>query len=243
MDIKHTDRIDLDSSESVEESGAKSPNELPDLGNQYEVLVLLGEGGMGKVYKARDKSSDTTLAIKLPRPELASDKSLNKRFHKEVKTASELTHSNLVTVHGSARTASGAEMMIMNYIQGQTLGEFIKDNGPLEPFVAIHICIQVLEAIRYAHDLNVLHRDLKPSNIMLTRNGDGTLKAFVVDFGIARILSRPSEFITSLTHTGDIFGSPAYMSPEQCLRLLFATEPLQLTPKKLEYPLSISENQ
>jgi len=204
------------STESVEPSAASSAD-FPDLGTRYDVIEFVGEGGMGRVYKVSDKELNCTLAAKFIRKELAEDKQAVKRFEQEIKAASELSHLNLVSVYGHGRTASNVPYLLMDYVEGTSLADVLK-NGPLNPDRAVNIFTQVCRALEFAHRSNVIHRDLKPSNIMLKKTDSGHDDVRVLDFGIAKILaSEGADFSrTNLTQTGDVFGSPLYMSPEQC---------------------------
>ncbi len=188
--------------------------QLPDLSPTYTALSFIGEGGMGSVWKARENSSGRLFAIKILRKDLAQDPGSVKRFEQEVRAASELTHPNLVFVHGSDRMADGTPYMVMRYIEGIDLSEIVTDEIALPFFRVMPIFTQAAEALQHAHNQGVIHRDLKPSNIIVSRNEDGSEHIRIVDFGIAKIIS--SEKSSELTQTGEVFGSPLYMSPEQC---------------------------
>ena len=190
---------------------------LPDIGDKYDVLGLIGQGGMGAVYKVKNKELGREFAIKLLRSELAKDKGAAKRFAQEAKAAKDLTHANLAAVYGQGTASDGSPYMVMDYLSGGTLADEISQNGRLQVSRVMDIALQICDAIQHAHNKRILHRDLKPSNIMLTKsdNGDDVVK--VVDFGIAKVLAKPGhEITTKLTQSGDLFGSPLYMSPEQC---------------------------
>jgi serine/threonine protein kinase len=194
------------------------PSNKPDLGPDFEVCDMLGQGGMGTVYKVFDKRSNSFFAAKFLRKELAEDNHAVKRFEQEIRTASALSHGNLVSVFSHGRTASGVPYFLMEYTEGASLAATLKNDGSLSCARALEIFIQTCEALEYAHRHNVIHRDLKPSNIILKKTESGADVVRVLDFGIAKILaSESSDFSrTNLTQTGDIFGSPLYMSPEQC---------------------------
>ncbi len=190
---------------------------IEDLPDRYAVLELLGEGGMGSVYKVFDSELQKEFAVKVLRKELAEDHKAVKRFEQECKAASELNHQNLVAVYANDRTKSGLPFLVMDYIHGQTLGEIIKEEKQLAVNRCLEIFSQTCEALLHAHKKGVIHRDLKPSNIMIVHDS-GSDQVHVLDFGIAKIMASEGSGVTktNLTQTGDIFGSPLYMSPEQC---------------------------
>ncbi|MBK9144055.1 MAG: protein kinase [Candidatus Melainabacteria bacterium] len=192
-------------------------SDFPDLGSRYDVLAAVGRGGMGTVFKVRDLSLDKIMAIKLLQKELAEDAAARKRFAQEVEAASRLTHPNLVSIYGHGETDSGIPFLIMDYIEGDSLADVIERDGRLEPERALQIFAQVAEAVAHAHQQNIIHRDIKPTNVILSRTDNDVEIARVVDFGIAKVLPSASRETRDLTQTGEVFGSPHYMSPEQCL--------------------------
>jgi eukaryotic-like serine/threonine-protein kinase len=174
---------------------------------RYEVLVRLGEGAMGTVYKAHDPLLDRLVAIKtvnlnLPKEDLAEYEA---RFYQEAKAAGGLSHPNIVVIYDIGKTDRLA-YMAMEYLEGRELRSILSERGCLSPDEAVNIAAQVADGLTYAHGRGVIHRDIKPTNIMLNRDGI----AKITDFGIARM--RSSELKTM---TGMILGSPRYMSPEQ----------------------------
>lgn len=190
----------------------KKPGEL--IAGRYEIISVLGEGGMGVVYKARQSLLNKVYAIKLLNTE-RTDETAVKRFHAEAKAACELAHPNLITVF-VLDVDDGHPFMVMDFVDGISLSELIR-RTKLVPFQdLIKIGLQVCEGMSYAHARGILHRDLKPSNIMLT-GADGSWQARVVDFGIAKMVDTKSSSDHALTRTGEIFGSPLYMSPEQAI--------------------------
>ncbi len=215
-ELIETPSSNVDPSET--EAKIDLPSNKPDLGPDFEVCDMLGQGGMGTVYKVFDKRSNSFFAAKFLRKELAEDNYAVKRFEQEIRTASALSHGNLVSVFSHGRTASGVPYFLMEYTEGASLAATLKADGSLSFARALEIFIQTCEALDYAHRHNVIHRDLKPSNIILKKTESGADVVRVLDFGIAKILtSESSDFSrTNLTQTGDIFGSPLYMSPEQC---------------------------
>jgi len=170
----------------------------------YEVLGVLGSGGMGKVFKVRNVISDRVEAMKVLLPDLAGRQELADRFLREIKLLASLDHPNIAQLR-TALTLSNRLVMVMEYVEGTTLAARL-EQGPIPPAEAMGYVTQVLNALAYAHGRNVIHRDIKPSNMMLMPNG--TVK--LMDFGIAR-----ASGDASMTVTGTTVGSLYYMSPEQ----------------------------
>jgi serine/threonine protein kinase len=175
------------------------------LGERYEILQLLGEGGMGAVYKARDREVDRLVALKIIRPELASQPEVLRRFKQELILARKVTHKNVIRIFDIGE-AEGIKFISMDFIEGQDLRALLRQKGKLAPEEAVNIMVQVGQALEAAHSEGVVHRDLKPQNIMIDAQG----RATVMDFGIAR-----STELTGMTQTGALIGTPEYMSPEQ----------------------------
>ncbi len=185
-----------------------------DLGERYTVLDKLGQGGSASVYKVQDKELGKTFAVKVMRPELLPDNQAQLRFKQEADAASCLTHPNLIAVYGSGIAGDKTPYLIMDCLSGQTLGQLLKEEGALDSARAVDILIQCCEALVHMHLKGIVHRDIKPSNIFLTKAENGTDMVKIVDFGIAKI--QAYQDTTHLTQTGEVFGSPLYMSPEQC---------------------------
>jgi len=188
------------------------------LGSDYEVLALLGQGGMGYVYKVKDKRKNQVVAVKVVRPELATDERAVKRFEQEAEAAMGLLHPNLVPVYGQGVTADGAPYLVMEYQEGTPLDKVLKQEKCIAAERAVDIFMQICDALEHAHAKGIVHRDLKPSNIVLTKTKGNKDLVRIVDFGIAKVLAGAESRETfDLTNTGDLFGSPSYMSPEQCM--------------------------
>lgn len=170
----------------------------------YQVIEVLGSGGMGTVYKVRHLISDRLEAMKLVLPELTENSDLTDRFMREIKVQARLSHPNIASLHNALRLGNQL-LMVIELVEGRTLHAAMRQ-GPMEPVTAIDITLQILSALEYAHSQNVIHRDIKPANIMITTGG--TVK--LMDFGIARSLVDDR-----LTRTGAAIGSIYYMSPEQ----------------------------
>jgi eukaryotic-like serine/threonine-protein kinase len=176
------------------------------IAGRYEILQVLGEGGMGTVYKAKDRELDRSVALKTIRPELASNPAIIKRFKQELILARQVTHRNVVRIYDLGE-AEGVKFITMEYIEGRDLTSLLREKGKLAPKEAAEIMEQVCRALEAAHMEGVVHRDLKPQNIMIDAHG----KVAVMDFGIAR----STEAAEAMTYTGAIIGTPQYMSPEQ----------------------------
>ena len=173
--------------------------------SRYEVIEELGKGGMGRVYKALDKEINEEVAIKLLKPEIASDESTVERFRNELKFARKISHKNVCRMYHIAKE-EGTPYITMEYVPGEDLKRLVKRKGKLSDKESISIAKQVCEGLVEAHRLGVVHRDLKPQNIMIDKEGD----AKIMDFGIARSVEAPG-----VTTTGMIIGTPDYLSPEQ----------------------------
>lgn len=186
------------------------------LSERYDILGLIGRGGMGAVYKVRDKELNKTFAIKVLNSELVTDKNSVKRFEQEARAARELTGANLVAVYDYGLGNAGAPYIVMDYLDGADLADVLAKEGYLDVPRALDIFIQLAGAVAHAHSKDVIHRDIKPSNIIIQQREHEVELAKLVDFGIAKVLPDESQR-TQMTHTGDLFGSPLYMSPEQCL--------------------------
>ncbi len=185
--------------------------------DRYQVVELLGRGGMGSVYHVRHLHLQTDFALKVL--DAQANESNWRRFENEARAASRLDHPNLIKVHDSGLLDDGQPFFIMELVRGNTLADVLKKKGRLSLSQVLNFSIQVGFALAYAHDTGVIHRDLKPSNIMLVENSAGSLfsSVKVVDLGIAKLTGADEYNQQTLTKTGEIFGSPLYMSPEQCM--------------------------
>ena len=177
------------------------------LAGRYEILQVLGEGGMGAVYKARDTAVDRLVALKVIRPELAGNAAILQRFKQELILASKITHKNVVRSYDLGESG-GVKFITMEFIEGHDLRDLLRERGKLPPDEATAIMMQVLRALAAAHGEGVIHRDLKPQNIMRDSQG----RIVVMDFGLARSLE-----LTGMTQSGALLGTIEYMSPEQAL--------------------------
>jgi eukaryotic-like serine/threonine-protein kinase len=187
-------------------SGPNAPVEVGEiLGERYEILKRLGEGGMGAVYKARDHELDRLVALKVIRPELAGNPDILRRFKQELILARQVTHKNVVRIFDLG-SADGRKFITMDYIDGQDLKTILSERGKLPANEVIPIFQQICRALEAAHAEGVVHRDLKPQNIMV----DAVGRVWLMDFGLARSME-----LSGLTRTGVLMGTPDYMSPEQ----------------------------
>ncbi|HNB24460.1 MAG TPA: protein kinase [Candidatus Melainabacteria bacterium] len=185
--------------------------------DRYRIHSLIGRGGMGSVYKIEQVLLGKTLALKILNTSRLSDLSV-RRFHHEARAAFAIDHPNLITVHDFGLLEDKIPYLIMDYIEGESLAQRIKDNAMLDLKEALPLFLRICFGLGYAHEKGVVHRDIKPSNIMLVELrgelNDGFVK--IVDFGLAKFTQKEGDNIQSLTRTGEVFGSPLYMSPEQC---------------------------
>lgn len=192
-------------------------NSVGPIGPNFEILCTLGEGAMGIVYKARHLLLDKVVAIKVLKEEYTSQSKIFLRFQQEARTTSHLSHENIASVHDFGLTEGGHPFIVMDYVEGVTLAGLIEQMKVLPEDVALSIFQQIGRALVHAHENNVIHRDLKPSNIILQKRASGEWHAKVVDFGIAKVMiESEDDHSPKLTQTGEIFGTPLYMSPEQC---------------------------
>ena len=178
------------------------------LSGRYEILQMLGLGGMGAVYKARDMELDRLIALKVIRPEIARNPEVLARFRQEMLTARQVTHKNVVRIFDIG-DSDGIKFITMEFVAGKDLRSILEEHGQLPPAEAIVIIRQVCAALAAAHAENVIHRDLKPGNIMRDEQG----RIVVMDFGLARTVDDSAN----MTRSGAIVGTVEYMSPEQAL--------------------------
>lgn len=189
----------------------------PVIGGRYRLLECVGKGGMGTVYKARHESLEKTVAVKVLRADQMLEEATVRRFEREARAASSLNHPHLAAVYDYGRTEAGAPYLVMDFLDGGSLADLIRREGQVSLQDAVEIFEQIAGALAYAHSKGVIHRDLKPNNIILMKEANGRYTAKLVDFGIAKILSIGDKDTQDLTRAGEVFGSPLYMSPEQCL--------------------------
>ncbi len=187
------------------------------LNDRYKVVEEVGRGGMSAVYKGIHELMDRTVAIKVLLPQLVSDQISIKRFQQEAQAASHLQHPNVITVYDYGFVASGQPYLVMDFLEGESLSDIIRRDKQVPVKRMIPIFMQACEALEHAHQKGVIHRDLKSSNIMLIDFEGKKDFVKVVDFGIAKLMPSSGKQSQNLTQTGEVFGSPIYMSPEQCM--------------------------
>jgi serine/threonine-protein kinase len=181
------------------------------LGGRYELDGVVGRGGMAEVYRARDLRLDRTVAVKTLRADLARDQTFQARFKREAQSAASLNHPSIVAVYDTGEDNSGSApvpFIVMEYVDGRTIRDLLRDDRRLLPERALEITDGVLRALDYSHRNGIVHRDIKPGNVMLNRQGE--IK--VMDFGIARATS---DAQATMTQTAQVIGTAQYLSPEQ----------------------------
>ncbi len=176
------------------------------LGGRYRVEARIGAGGMAEVFRGLDTTLNRTVAIKVLKPQFASDPSFVERFRREAQAAARLNHPNLVGVFDTGAD-NGTNFIVMEYVEGRTLADFMDKGGRLAPAKVVEIAEKIAEALAAAHAQGVIHRDIKTANVMVTRQG--VVK--VMDFGIARLTTGPD----TIAQTASVLGTAAYISPEQ----------------------------
>ncbi len=177
------------------------------LGGRYEIHKLLGMGGMGAVYKARDMEVERTVGLKVIRPDLAGNPAILARFKQELVLARQVTHKNIIRIY-DLNEADGVKFITMEFIEGEDLRSILTRQGKLPPQEAVGIMLQVCAGLEAAHAEGVIHRDLKPSNVMRDQSG----RVVIMDFGLARTVQGDG-----MTQTGMMIGTMEYMSPEQAM--------------------------
>lgn len=186
------------------------------IAGRYQVSRLIGDGGMGSVYQAKQLPLDRWVAVKLIRHDLARDPLAVKRFHREMRAAVRVQHPNTIRVYDYGTAESGELFLVMEYLDGQTLAAALDDRKPLDPARIDHIGLQIVKALAAAHSEGIIHRDLKPQNIVLLDHYGDHDFVKVLDFGLARFTDQfGGEDNLTLTVDGSMVGTPHYMSPEQ----------------------------
>ena len=196
-----------------------TPEELAPLFPDLEILALVGRGGMGVVYKARQKRLDRLVALKILSPSVGKDPAFADRFAREARAMAMLGHPHIVAVYDFGQTSSAFSAgegspaslyyFLMEFVDGLNLRQVL-DSGKLAAKEALAIVPQICEALQYAHDKGVVHRDIKPENVLLDKNG----QVKIADFGLAKLMGREAKDFT-LTGAGQVMGTPNYMAPEQ----------------------------
>ncbi len=183
------------------------------VGGKYQIISRLGEGGMSVVYKAKQFPINKIVALKMLLAHLSGDQKSSARFLQEAKAAGQFSHPNIVAVLDYGLDEKNRPFLVMDYLEGKSLSEVLKERNWLPYKEALPLFMEICDGLAAAHENGVIHRDIKPSNIVLQNLPAGGSRVRIVDFGIAKMLDAESQH---LTKTGEVFGSPLYMSPEQC---------------------------
>ena len=183
------------------------------LAGKYRILEKIGEGGMGTVFLASQEPIDRQVAVKVLHHSLTNDDVAVRRFKREARVISRMRHPNTVTVYDFGQTQAGELYLVMEFLEGQTVAQLLRTEGPLPGLRASRIIRQACGSLSEAHDFGIIHRDLKPDNIFLTRYGDTQDFVKVLDFGLVKL--GDSETMHRLTQQGKVYGTPRYMAPEQ----------------------------
>ncbi|AEP11491.1 MULTISPECIES: WD40 repeat domain-containing serine/threonine protein kinase [Chloracidobacterium] len=187
------------------------------ISGKYRLDALIGQGGMGSVYRATHLELDRTIALKIVLPDFVSNHETLERFRQEARAAARLNHPNVISVYDFGILPTGQAYLAMELLTGHSLREELERHERLSPQRIVSILRPVCQAIHAAHEAGVVHRDIKPDNIILLskpETGEEIVK--VVDFGIAKLKERPGTTVSNLTEPGLVMGTPHYMSPEQC---------------------------
>jgi serine/threonine protein kinase/tetratricopeptide (TPR) repeat protein len=206
--------------------GQRAPSELPDgegligrvIDGRYRIDALLGRGGMGTVYRAEHVAIRRTVALKLLHSSLAGIPEVHRRFEREALAIGRIAHPNCVDVSDFGRLDDGSLFLVMEFLEGQSLGDLLDRHGRLPPARALRILRHVLRGLEHAHQAGIVHRDVKPENVVLVTHDGVPDFAKILDFGIAKILGADGgDEGVKLTQAGVAFGTPVYMSPEQAV--------------------------
>ncbi len=182
--------------------------------SRYHVLRLIGRGASGEVWAARNQLIDRDVALKILEPEVTKDKVLLRRFFNEAKSIGRVNHPSIVEILDIGQAEDGSPFLVLELLDGESLHMRLMREGNIEAELLFDMCSGIARALDLAHQKGIVHRDLKPANIFLHRTATGSMVAKILDFGISKIIAgHPSNL--SLTRTGTVVGSPAYMSPEQ----------------------------
>lgn len=181
------------------------------IANRYELNEPIGTGGMSDVYAATDTALGRPVAVKMLKVDMARDENFRERFHREAQNSARLNHPNIVSVYDTGsveREGVDVPYIVMEIVNGRTLRDIVRSDGPLSPRAAAELLLPVTHALQASHDAGIIHRDIKPANIMVTTTG--AIK--VMDFGIARALD---DSTSAMTQTAAVIGTAQYLSPEQ----------------------------
>jgi serine/threonine protein kinase/predicted esterase len=217
---------EIDPASTAHDAGGRTPRfvpppveEIADSFPQLEVLEFIGQGGMGAVYKARQKQLDRIVALKILPPDIGEDPAFAERFSREAKAMAKLSHPGIVTIHDFGQSDASLFYFVMEFVDGVNLGK-LTSTQQVSPREALRIVPQICDALQYAHDQGIVHRDIKPENILLDRQGN----VKVADFGLAKLMGGVEEVSgehstasgpSALSSADKVMGTPQYMAPEQ----------------------------
>jgi len=184
------------------------------IAGRFRIEREIGTGGMGTVYLATHLDLERPVAVKIIRREFASDADVADRFLREARTMAKLRHPNAAMIFDAGNLPDGRHFIVMEFVEGETLSQALAREGRFSFTRAVGIATQICDVLEEAHRIGIVHRDLKPSNILLGKRG-----VCVLDFGVAKVLASSAEstFTHASTGSGQLIGTPRYMSPEQCL--------------------------
>ncbi|MEM9695238.1 MAG: serine/threonine-protein kinase [Myxococcota bacterium] len=182
--------------------------------SRYRLLRLIGTGTSGSVWAAKNELIERDVALKIMEPEVMSDKVLLHRFFNEAKAIGRVKHPSIVGIFDLGQAEDGSPFLVLELLDGEPLSNRIQREGAVDPETLLDVFSGVARALDLAHQQQIVHRDLKPANVFLHRNATGGLQGKILDFGISKVLGSDAQNF-SLTKTGTVVGSPAYMSPEQ----------------------------
>lgn len=203
------------------------------LDNKYELVSVLGEGGMGAVYEAQHRLINRRLAVKFLHPQYADNEEVVTRFQREAQAAAKIGHENIIEITDMGTTKEGAPYIVMEYLEGTDVKGLIEEEGIQSVPGAANIMVQALSALQAAHDAHIIHRDLKPENIFLISKSSNPNYVKLLDFGISKFKELETDGQKALTQTGTVLGTPHYMSPEQ------ARGEQNLTPQSDIYAMGV----
>ncbi len=195
--------------------GEDTVSELPEqllFGGRYEILRMLGEGGTARVFKALDVQTRRHVAIKVALGKIARTPPWPERMMRETELLQSINHPNVIEVLGGGQQADGAPYLVMEYLEGETLGSLLRSKKEIPIETTLGVITDIARGLNAAHLVGVIHRDVKPDNVFLVPTGSGPPRAKVFDFGMARLAGA-----SGLTAKGFILGTPEYMAPEQCV--------------------------
>ncbi len=203
------------------------------LDGKYEIVRLIGEGGMGSVYEANHKLIGRKLAVKFLHPQYASSDEVVTRFQREAQAAAQIGHENIIEVTDMGTDEDDSPYLVMEFLEGCDVKQLIEAEGVQSSKRTAHIMVQALSALQAAHDVGIIHRDLKPENIYLIEKGGNPDYVKLLDFGISKFRALETDGVKGLTQTGTVLGTPHYMSPEQ------ARGEQNLTPRSDIYAMGV----